>query len=104
MCRDSFAPSNIEYHITYTLRDALNPNQGTDELYWNNTGTWPVVITNSQTTVNLPSGKFLDVNCYQGYDQETSEPCLADTSGSTATFVAKNLAANEQVTISGIFP
>ena len=101
---DKFVPSNIQYNISYTLEHALNSLAEEDELYWNITGEWPVPIVEARTTVIVPGGgEFTDFACYFGYRGST-DACLADANGDTARFLAEDLDANHQMTISAIFP
>lgn len=72
------------YRISYRLTGVLNPQQSTDELYWNVTGNgWPVGIGQATATVTAPA--ITKVTCYQGQSGSTAQ-CTSNFSGDTAHF------------------
>ncbi len=67
------------YVISYTLPNALNPQDDWDELYWNVTGNeWPVTIQAASAVVHAPSTERQD--CFQG-PQGSTEGCAGSING-----------------------
>lgn len=93
------------YVIRYTVTGALDSYANHDELYWNESGTWPVPITEFSSKVTLPSGSVLEARCFQGTPLTTS-PCVASQgSSATPTFDSTGtLDRSDQVTVLATFP
>ncbi len=66
------------YIISYTVRGPFLHFKDTDELYWNVTGSWSVVIEQATVLADLPVGAtVIDAACYKGMSGDRT-PCDED--------------------------
>ncbi|MGK2966877.1 MAG: DUF2207 domain-containing protein [Tepidiformaceae bacterium] len=87
------------YRLEYTIGGALNAFTDHDELYWNVTGLWPVVMEQVDITVHLPDGADVVTACFEGYGGATFR-CTHAGDGPIASYSStRALFENEQVTI-----
>ncbi len=87
------------YRIAYRIGGALNGFADRDELYWNATGTWSVVVEAASIVVTAPGEAIERVQCFQGA-VGSAEPCDARFTPGEATFTAtRPLGEGEQITI-----
>lgn len=87
------------YRITYDVANGLDAYDDHDELYWNATGTWDVMIMAAEVNVHLPQGTQVDAICYEGA-YGTDERCGFNVDGNTATYMtARPLGPRQQLTI-----
>jgi hypothetical protein len=90
------------YTISYRVERAMNYFGAYDELYWNVTGNdWDVPIEHSSVSVSIPSGRFVQVACYQGMlgSRERCSQDLSLNSSTTVRFAGRPLAASEGLTV-----
>ncbi len=95
-------PGDYDYEIKYTTEKQIGFFEKYDEFYWNVNGTfWGFPVDDISATVNLPQGAgILQNSCYTGSLGSTSQNCTADVlSEHSITWSAKNLGANEGLTI-----
>ena len=97
------------YVISYRVQGPFLYFRDKDELYWNVTGSWPVVIEEATVLVDLPEGApVLDAACYKGFLRERT-PCdeaLRLTSAERAGYsaVAYNIPPQGGFSIAVAFP
>ncbi len=97
------------YVIPYTVGGGITYFSDHDELYWNVTGTeWDVPIGNVvAAAVRLPQN--FDANdvrlaCYVGAAGSTEDDCISVYANGIATFMARSLVPNENLTVVVSFP
>ncbi len=93
------------YVITYTQRDVTRhyEDTGRDEFYWDTNGTqWRVPIERLGITLTIDDSfagaRTGEPQCYQG-QQEGTDRCVLQQSGSQYTVEATNLTTGENVTL-----
>jgi len=89
-----------EYVIKYEIKRGIR-FLDTDELYWNVTGNgWDVPISIVTAKVNYPSSASnLVGQCYTGMAGSVVSNCTMENTGSSISYYAENLGANEGLTI-----
>ena len=96
------------YKINYQLIGALSYGDQGSEFYWNVTGDdWPAAIEEVRGVVRAESPEILSGtnDCYQGSFGSTNKCTDIYKSENTVVFTAKNLAANEGLTLAaGVNP
>jgi uncharacterized protein (TIGR04222 family) len=87
------------YRIRYGIGHALNSFVDRDELYWNASGAWPVVIREASAVVHAPGPGIERVDCYQGAAGSTERCASRLTPGEAAFSASRPLQPFEQMTI-----